>query len=258
MKDVTAVILAAGESKRMRSSLSKLLHSIGHRSLVEFPVESCVKSGIGRIIVVVGHQSEKIKSILGEGFEYVYQEKRLGTGDAVRKAVPLLKNIKGELVVLPGDAPFITPSVLKELVYHQRGERPAATVLTAILPDPGYYGRIVRNGYESVKKIVESRNASLQELQIKEINSGIYCFDPQKLLPALFHLKPNQLSKEYYLTDVIELFFQQGFRVEALRADDPWIAMGVNTPEELKRACEILKIRSTSLATKSPRHKGVI
>jgi len=243
LRDVTAVILAAGESKRMGSSLSKLLHSLGHKSLVEFPVDSCVKSGVGRVIIVVGHQSEKIKSILGEDFEYVYQEKKLGTGDALRKAVPLLKNIKGELVVLPGDAPFITPSILRKLVYYQREKRPAATVLTAVLPDPSYYGRIIRNGYESVKKIVESKNASPQELQIKEINSSIYCFDPQKLFPALFHLKPNQVSREYYLTDVIELFFQQGFRVEAFRVDDPWVAKGVNTRKELKRACEILRAR---------------
>ncbi len=246
MKDVTAVILAAGESKRMKSSLSKLLHSLGHRSLVEFPVDSCIKSGIGKIIVVVGHQSEEIRYVLGEDLEYVYQEKRLGTGDAVRRATPFLKDIKGELVVLPGDAPFITPSVLKELVHHQRERRPAATVLTALLPDPSYYGRIIRNGYESVKKIVESRNASLQELQIKEINSGIYCFDPEELLPTLFHLQLNQVSKEYYLTDVIELFSQQGSRVEALRVDDPWIVKGVNTPGELERAYEILRDRENN------------
>lgn len=243
MKDVRAVVLAAGEGTRMNSELIKLAHTLTYQALVKFAVDACVRSGIGRTIVVVGHQAERIRSILGEGFDYVHQEKRLGTGDALKRAIPLLENFKGELVVLPGDDPFITAPILIQLVEHQRKARPAATVLTACLPDPSHYGRVIRNGYLQIKRIVESKDASPEELKIKEVNSGIYCFNTQNLLPLLSCLDCDNAEKEYYLTDVIELFNQQGFRVEALEAKDPYVALGVNTPEELERAWKILERR---------------
>lgn len=242
MKNVRAVVLAAGEGTRMTSTLSKLLHlhPISSQALVRFAVNTCVESGIGKTIVVVGHQAENVKSMLGEGFDYVYQEKRLGTGDALRQAASLLTDFDGELVVVPGDAPFITSPMLIELIQHHRELKPAATVLTALLPDPGYYGRVIRNGYRRIKKIVESKDASYEELKIKEVNSGIYCFDNQKLLALLPHLDRNNVAGEYYLTDVIELFDRQGDKLEVLQAKDPQVVLGVNTSEELKRAWRIL------------------
>ena len=147
-------------------------------------------------------------------------------------------------MVVPGDAPFITSSMLIELIRHHRQTKPAATVLTALLPDPSHYGRIIKNGYidghRQVKKIVESKDASSEELEVKEINSGIYCFDNQRLLPLLPHLSRSNKGKEYYLTDVIELLNKQKLRVEAMKVDDPQVVLGVNTPEELKRAWKIL------------------
>jgi len=240
VRDVTAVILAAGESKRMKSSTSKLLHRLGDRHLVEFPVRACLEAKVGRIIVVVGHQADRIKKVLEDSCEYVYQERRLGTGDALRRVAPLISDFKGELLVLPGDAPFITSSVLEQLVMHHRERRPVATILTAVIPDPGAYGRVIRNGDESVKKIVESKNATQSQLEIKEINSGIYCFDAQKVVFALPFLQPNKLSKEIYLTDIFEIFHKQGERVEALPVNDFRLAMGVNTPEDLRRAYRFL------------------
>jgi len=241
VKNVVAVILAAGESKRMGSSLSKLLHRLGEHFLVELPVKACLEAKVGRIITVVGHQANKIKEVLKNRCEYVYQEKRLGTGDALRRAVPLFNSFNGELLVLPGDAPFITGSVLEALVNYHRKKRPAATVLTAIFPDPASYGRVIRDGYQLVKKIVESKNATPQELKIKEVNSGIYCFDTQKAISALSFLKPNRVSGEIYLTDVFEFFYQQGERVEAFSAEDPRVAIGVNTLQDLERAYEFFK-----------------
>lgn len=241
MKNVKAVILAAGEGTRMRSPLSKLIHHAYYQSLVEFPARACIESGIGETIVVVGYQADKVKGILGGKFTYVYQKKRLGTGDALRQAVPLLRNFKGESVVLPGDAPFITSSVLIELIHQHRKKRPAATVVTALLSDPGWYGRVIRNGYLGIKKIVESRDANPQEIKVTEINSGAYCFDTQTLLPLLSQLSCNNAKKEYYLTEVISLFNQKGFGVEALRVDDPTIALGVNTRKDLKRVIQIMK-----------------
>lgn len=251
MKNVRAVVLAAGEGTRMRSTSSKLLHlhPITSQALVRFAVNTCVESGIGKTIVVVGYQAEKVKSILGEEFQYVYQKKRLGTGDALRQTVSLLKDFEGELVVLPGDAPFITASMLVELIQRHRQAKPAATVLTALLPDPGYYGRIIRNGYRDgyrqIKKIVESKDATSEELKIKEVNSGVYCFDNQKLLPILPCLDRSNKGEEYYLTDVVELLNERELRVEAMRAKDPQVVLGINTPEELKRAWRVLGRRRT-------------
>lgn len=241
MKNVKAVILAAGEGTRMKSPLSKLIHHVYYQSLVEFPARACIESGIGETIVVVGHQAEKIRGILGEKFTYLYQKKRLGTGDALRQAVPLLRSFKGELVVLPGDAPFITSSVLIELIHQHRKTKPAATVVTALLSEPGYYGRVIHNGYLGIKKIVESKDASPQEIKVKEINSGVYCFDTQKLLPLLSQLSCNNVKKEYYLTEAIYLFNKRGLKVEALGVDDPTIALGVNTRKDLKRVTQIMK-----------------
>ena len=241
MKKVKAVILAAGQGTRMNSGLSKLIHRVYYQSLVEFPARACTESGIDETIVVVGHQADKIKSLLGEKFCYVHQKKRLGTGDALRQATPLLTDFEGELVVLPGDAPFVTSSVLTQLVRRHRKRSPAATVMTALLSDPGCYGRVIRNGYLGVRKIAESRDANPQEIKVREINSGVYCFDTQKLLPLLSQLSCNNVKKEYYLTEVVSLLNQKGFRVDALRVDDPTIALGVNTRKDLKRVIQIMK-----------------
>ena len=241
MKNVKAVILAAGEGTRMRSPLSKLIHHVCYQSLVEFPARACMETGIGETIVVVGYQADKVRGILGEKFTYVYQKKRLGTGDALRQAAPLLGNFRGEVVVLPGDAPFVTSSVLVELIHQHRKRRPSATVLTALLSDPGYYGRVIRNGYLGIEKIVESKDANPEEIKVKEINSGVYCFDTQKLLPFLSQLSCDNAKKEYYLTEVISLFNQKGLRVEALKVADPTIALGVNTRKDHKRVIQIMK-----------------
>lgn len=243
MKDVCAVVLAAGKGTRMRSGLIKLAHPLSSQPLVKFAVNACVDSGVGRIIVVVGYQADKIKSILGEKFEYVYQERRLGTGDAVRRAASLLGDFQGELIVLPGDAPFIKPSTLVELVHRQRETKSVATVLTALLSCPSDYGRIIRDGYDQIKRIVESRNAAPEELKIREVNSGVYCFDTQKLLPLLSILMRDTKAGEYYLTDVIGLLHEHGFRVEAMKVSDPTAILGVNTPGELMSAGKILEKR---------------
>ena len=246
MKNVRAVVLAAGKGARMRSTLSKLLHlhPVSSQALVKFAVNACVESGIGKTIVVVGYQAEKVRSALGEGFEYVYQEERLGTGDALKQAVSLLGGFRGELVVVPGDAPFITSSVLIELIKTHRQIKPAATVLTALLSDPSHYGRIVKNGYidgyRQVEKIVESKDANPKQLEIREINSGIYCFDNQRLLPLLPHLSCSNKGGEYYLTDVVQLLNQQKLRVGTMEVEDSQVVLGVNTPGELRKAWKIL------------------
>ena len=239
LEKVIAVILAAGESTRMNSPISKLLHKIGDYFLIELPVKACIKAGVGRIIMVVGHQAEKIKEVVGGRCLYVYQEERLGTGDALRKASFLFSSFNGEVLVLPGDAPFVTYSILKDIVRYHREKNSVATILTAFLSDPASYGRVVRDSNNTVKKIVEKKNATPEELRIKEVNSGVYCFDAQKIVEVLPLLRPDKVSGEVYLTDVFEIFYSKGQRVEALCVQDPLVVMGVNTPCDLERARKI-------------------
>ncbi|RLE06639.1 UDP-N-acetylglucosamine diphosphorylase [Candidatus Aerophobetes bacterium] len=247
MDNVKAVILAAGESKRMKSGLTKLLHRLGRKALVEFPAGACKECGIKDVIVVVGYQADRVISVLGNSFTYIYQEKRLGTGDALKKALPLLKDFKGELLVLPGDAPFVTASVLKNLIACHRKSKPAATILTASIPDPSHYGRIIRNGYNQIKRIVEYKNATGEELGIKEVNSGVYCFDTQAVISVIPELQPNPVTGEYYLTDVVSLLNDKGYRVEAFFSKDPTIVLGVNTPEDFETAINIMRRKNKFL-----------
>ena len=241
MDNVKAVILAAGESTRMKSGLSKLLHQLGGKTLVEFPAGACKECGIKDVIVVVGYQADKVISVLGNSFTYIYQEKRLGTGDALKRALPLLEDFEGELLVLPGDAPFITASVLKNLIAYHKKSKPAATILTAFLDDPSHYGRIVRDGYKRIKEIVEYKNATTKELDIKEVNSGVYLFDTKAVISVIPQLQPNPVTGEYYLTDAISLLNEKGYRVEAFLSQDPTVVLGVNTPEDFKKAANIMR-----------------
>lgn len=244
MKSIAAVILAAGESKRMGSNVSKLLHCLNGHFLVELPVHACMEANVGSIIVVLGHQADKLKQILQDKHcEFVYQEKRLGTGDALRRAAHLFRDFKGELLVLPGDAPFITASVLENLVASHRKAQAVATILTCIVAEPAAYGRIIRDERWFVKGIIESKNATPAELAVQEINSGIYCFDAQKLLRVLPLLKKNELSGEVYLTDIFAIFYEQKEKVGAFSVEDARLCMGVNTPEDLKKACEFFTQR---------------
>jgi len=244
MENVVAVVLAAGESRRMKSNLSKLLYPVGGKTLVELPVQACFDAGVEKVIVVVGHQAEKVKKVLKERCIYVYQERRLGTGDALKKASFLIEDFKGELLVLPGDAPFVTGDVLKRLLDCHRRKKVCATVLTAILEEPGSYGRILRDGQGFVKGVVEAKNATEEELKIKEVNSGIYCFDNQKIIKVLPELKKNNLTGEFYLTDVFEIFYRMGEKVQALMVEDKNVVLGINTPEDFEKVSRLYTQRN--------------
>jgi len=155
--------------------------------------------------------------------------------------VGFFRNFTGELVVLPGDAPFVTSSVLNQLINHHRKSKPAATILTASIPDPSRYGRIIRDGYNQIKRIVEYKNASSEELNIKEVNIGVYCFDAQSVISDISELQPIPVTNEYYLTDVVALLNEKGYKVEALLSEDPTVVLGVNTPEDFEKAANIMR-----------------
>lgn len=240
--NVAALVLAAGKSTRMKSRTPKALHPLLGKPLLRFALEAAAGAGAGRSVVVVGHQAEAVKAAMGPDFEYVFQAEQRGTGHAVHMAEALLGDWDGPLLVLPGDAPLITAELLRALIDTHTQSNAAATLLTAVLPDAGSYGRIVRDGQDGpVRAIVEARDATPEQLKIGEIGTSIYAFDPPKLFAALRQVTPQNAQGELYLTDVIALLASQGERVEALTSPDADVVKGVNTRVELVELSQVLQ-----------------
>jgi bifunctional UDP-N-acetylglucosamine pyrophosphorylase/glucosamine-1-phosphate N-acetyltransferase len=193
-------------------------------------------------VVIVGHQADKVRESLKDfDVEFVLQPEQKGTGHAVMQALPIIRNFAGELLVLYGDVPLIKPETIVSLLKKHRDDRNACTMLTTIVEQPGSYGRIIRDQRGSVSKIVEAKDATPEELAIKEINPAIYSFENQRLVEALGLLNPNNKQGEYYLTDVIGIFKGQGRKIAAQIVDDSREVLGINTPEELVECEEYLK-----------------
>jgi UDP-N-acetylglucosamine diphosphorylase/glucosamine-1-phosphate N-acetyltransferase len=240
--EALAVILAAGKGVRMKSDIPKVMHKILGRPMLSFVIDAVKESGISRVLLVVGYMSEMVKDhFKGSDVTFVEQKERLGTGHAVMQAEPYLKDFLGTVVVLAGDMPLISSKTIKGLLAHHSLNNAKATVLTAKVAEPFGYGRIVRGERARVLRIVEERDAESDEKKIKEINSGVYCFECSALLAALKEIKPENDQKEYYLTDTIEILNKKGLPVFAFTCDDPQEAIGVNTKEELLNVEKILK-----------------
>lgn len=238
IRDCICLILAAGQGTRMKSDLAKVLHPLCGKPLVEHVVRSAQMAGVARTVVIVGHQAAKVReSLKGLDVEFVLQAEQKGTGHAVMQALPIINNFAGELLVLYGDVPLIKPQTIVSLLKKHREDRNACTMLTTVIEQPGSYGRIIRDQNGAVSKIVEAKDATPEELAIKEINPAIYSFENQRLVEALSQLQPNNKQGEYYLTDVIGIFKSQGRRIAAQIVEDSREVLGINTPEELSE-CE--------------------
>jgi bifunctional UDP-N-acetylglucosamine pyrophosphorylase/glucosamine-1-phosphate N-acetyltransferase len=240
---VAAVVLAAGRSTRMRSKLPKPLHPICGAAMTAHVIRACRAAGVERIVVVVGHEAERVRAGLGADVEYVLQEQQRGTGDAVRAAMPLLRDWQGTILILAGDIPLIPAESLRRLAAHRQGAGSAVTLLTAFLEDPTGYGRIVRDASGRVARIVEERDATPEERAIREWNPSIYAYDSAALWPTLADLQPNNVQGEYYLTDTIAALVAQGARVEAISTTDSQDVLGVNTRVELAAAAAVMRRR---------------
>jgi bifunctional UDP-N-acetylglucosamine pyrophosphorylase / glucosamine-1-phosphate N-acetyltransferase len=243
MGHLMAVVLAAGEGKRMKTKHSKVVHRICGRPLIEWVCNAVKNAGIEETVVVVGHRADQVKEAMGEKVRYVLQEEQLGTGHAVMQTREYLDEKDGYVIVLCGDSPLITADTIKNAIgYHIAGGN-AATVLTAVLEDPTGYGRILRDSRGDVLKIVEHRDASEQEKSIQEINSGIYCFTIKDLVESLKELKNNNNQGEYYLTDTLSILLDKGRRVGAVKVRNPNEMLGINNRIQLLEAGEVLKKR---------------
>ncbi len=239
--DLAIVILAAGKGTRLKSSLAKVLHPAGGRSLIEQVLRSCAPLKARRTIVVVGHQAEKVTAVVEPlGAQAVPQQPQRGTGHAMMVARRALGNAK-LAIVLAGDAPLIRTETLQALLAAHRSANAAATVLTAVLADPSGYGRIVRKSGDHVAAIVEESQLTDAQREINEINSAIYCFSPQKLWPALARVKPNNKHRELYLTDAVGVLASQGETVVAQIAGDAREVLGCNTRADLSAVDRIFR-----------------
>src|SRR5467141_79944 len=244
--DLGIVILAAGKGTRLKSSVAKVLHRAGGRTLVEHILRACEPFKARETFVVVGHQAEQVASVVEPlGMEIVLQQPQHGTGHAIQVARRALGNAKLALV-LPGDAPLVRTETLKGLVAAHRNGNAAATILAAVLADPSGYGRVVRKTETAVSAIVEESQLSEEQRDINEINSAIYCFTLEKLWPALSQIKPNNKHRELYLTDAIAVLNAKGEIVQAQVAADSREVLGCNTRPDLAEVDRVFRERKRS------------
>jgi bifunctional UDP-N-acetylglucosamine pyrophosphorylase / glucosamine-1-phosphate N-acetyltransferase len=231
---IGAVVLAAGQGTRMRSALPKVVHRLAGRPMVAWVLDALADAGAERTVVVVGHGEQAVREALPEGVEVAVQERRLGTGDATRVGLGALEPSCEAVIVACGDTPLLPAGLVRRLVEEHVSEERSATMLTAVVPDAGAYGRVVRAGDGRVARVVEARDATAEEIAIGEYNAGLYVFDRAALADALGAIGSSNAQGELYLTDVLERL--PGV-VAALVADDPEAAAGVNDRVDLA-ACE--------------------
>ncbi len=241
---VCSIILAAGEGKRMKSKKAKPLQIAGGKALVDWVLDATKSAGAERNVIVIGHMADSIKEHLGEDVEYAYQFEQLGTGHAVMQGIQPIENESGTVMVVCGDTPLVTANTLKSAYDEHICANRAATVITAICDDPTGYGRIIRKD-GNVVKIVEQKDATEEEKAIKEMNSGMYMFDIQKLKGALSKLGNDNAQGEYYLTDVIEILINSGDTIGAYVADYDE-TLGVNDRIQLSNADCLLNKRTVA------------
>lgn len=239
----TSVILAAGMGTRMKSKMPKVLHKVCGKPLSKWVIDASKAAGADKVCAVVGHKAETVKEVLGDVCEFALQAEQKGTGHAVMQAIDVIKNSKGEVVILNGDTPLITAETINKAIEYHKNNGNQATVITAILDDATGYGRIVRDNAGSVLKIVEQKDASEEEKKINEVNSGMYVFDAQSLVYALDKITPNNAQGEYYLTDTLEILLSAGKKIGGYAISDNDEIRGINDRVQLNEAEKIMQKR---------------
>tara|TARA_B100000029_G_scaffold92901_1_gene82839 strand:- start:12124 stop:12873 length:750 start_codon:yes stop_codon:yes gene_type:complete len=228
------IILAAGKGTRMKSNLPKVLHNIGGQPMIMHVVNKAKRLGAQKIITVIGYQAEKIKkSLINEKIEFAYQLEQKGTGHAVLQCHDLLKDFKGNVLILSGDVPLISCETLKKLLLNHEKNNVDASILTTEISSPTGYGRIIRNNNSLLKEIVEEVDASDKQRLIKEINSGIYAFKSNFLFNVLPLVKNKNTQNEYYLPDVFQHIINKNGKVAIEKTKNYSEIQGVNNIEEL-------------------------
>ncbi len=236
-------VLAAGKGTRMKSKLYKVLHKVCGKTMVEHVVDAAQGVNPAEIVTIVGTGAGDVEKVLADKSKFAFQEKQLGTGDAVMTAREELGDNDGATLVVTGDTPLFTTDTFNELFKYHAEKGNAATVLTAEAPNPFGYGRIIRDDQGNVLRIVEQKDGKPEELKVKEINTGVFCFDNKKLFEALKHVNNDNAQGEYYLTDVLEILRNSGERVGAYKMPDFSESLGVNDRIALAQATKTMQRR---------------
>lgn len=237
------VVLAAGKGTRMKSKLYKVLHQVCGKTMVEHVVDAASGVEPEKIVTIVGTGAEDVEKVLANKSDFAFQEKQLGTGDAVKTAGKLIADQDGETLVVTGDTPLFTSETFNNLFKYHEEKGNAATVLTAEAPNPFGYGRIIRDNAGNVLRIVEQKDGNPEELKVKEINTGVFVFDNKKLFAALKKVTNDNAQGEYYLTDVLEILRNDGEQVGAYKMADFSESLGVNDRVALAQASKVMQKR---------------
>jgi bifunctional UDP-N-acetylglucosamine pyrophosphorylase / glucosamine-1-phosphate N-acetyltransferase len=242
---LTAIIMAAGKSTRMKSRRPKPLHEICGRPMLEYVLRACFDAGCSRILVVVGHGKDEVVGRFGSDrrLAFVEQAEQLGTGHAVRMCEPELRSIHGEVFILAGDGPLIRGEVLNTLLSAHREERADATMATAILDDPTGYGRIIRDAAGNFVDIIEQPDCTPEQREIREVFPSYYCVKSAELVWALGQLKNNNKKGEYYLVDIYGHLARAGRKVLALQCVTPEDTLAVNTRQQQAEVDSVMQDR---------------
>ncbi len=243
MKNIACIILAAGKSTRMRSDLPKVLHPLCGRPMLSYVLDLVDVLRIKKVIAILGHKRQDVKILLKPGIKVVIQKRLLGTANAIKTALPLLRNFKGTVLVLYADNPLLKKDTIRKLLEHHLKNNLDATLLTAKTDKPTGYGRVLRDKYASISGIVEEKDADDFQKDIQEINTGIICFNKDKLVEALRYVKANNRKKEYYLTDTIGILYKKGGLIDSVKIADVNEALGINSRQDLAKGNSIMQHR---------------
>ncbi len=247
-KKVKSIILAAGKGTRMKSELPKVLHCIFNKPLLGYVIDAVNNTGyINENIVIVGHEAELVEKFVNENYEgtkCVLQSPQLGTGDAVNKAAPYLKDFDGYVIVVCGDTPVITSETLKSFIDFHDNNDADLTVMSAIFENPKNYGRIIRDKNKKFTAIVEEKDATPEQKAVNEVNAGIYCINWKTVSNAFNSLKNNNAQCEYYLTDIVKWAVENNLNVQSYILDDNEEIFGINSKLQLAQATKIINRKS--------------
>lgn len=236
MGDTAVIIMAAGKGKRMKSNLPKVLHNLAGKPILNYVLETVNQLEVKRKILIVGYKSNKIRELIGDKIESVEQKEQLGTAHAVLITKKLLSGFKGDVLILSGDVPFLTVKTLKRLLKYHQDNNFCCTLLSAVLKKPKGYGRIIRDKKGEIKGIIEEADLSADRKKINEINSGIYCFNKEKLFQVLEKITTDNKQGEYYLTDTVKILLNEGLTIGNIIIKDYSEILGINNRSDLADA----------------------
>ena len=240
-----SIIMAAGKGTRMKSDLPKVVHLAHGKPMIVRIINALNALDIEENILILGHKKEKVLEVLGNDVSYVVQEEQLGTGHAVKQAIPKIKDYDGDVLIINGDIPLIRKQTLINFYNLYKSENADAIILSAIFENPFSYGRVIKDG-NKVLRIVEEKEANEEQKKVKEINAGVYIFKAQDLVKALEKINNNNEKGEYYITDVIEILSNENKKVISYSLEDSMEIQGVNSKVELALVSKVLRERKTT------------